>query len=197
MVIDWQIKVDDPRFLVLTVDGEVWQEVYKSLFFRSLKNLKRCQSREDLEVTFCRLEEKIAFDHCVRVLSARSYTSFELKTKLLEKKLSIQATEGAISKCTHLGYLNDEGLAAHLIERLRQKGKGDRYIALSLKKRLGYLPHLPRDEKRERESIRQLISRFTKNRHLSDPKEKNRLIRKLERWGFSLEVIFQEILRVD
>jgi SOS response regulatory protein OraA/RecX len=193
MRIEWQIKQQDPRFMTLSIDNEPWREVYKTFFIRQLHKLKEFKKREDFELEFGQIEQKAALNHCLKLLAAKSYTSFELKEKLLAKKIAAKAIDGAIERCIGFGYLNDKDLAERLIEQLRDKGKGDIYISLKLKKRLGYAPKIEPNAKKAREAICALIAKVKSKDDISDPKIKRRLIGKLLRRGFPAELIFESL----
>lgn len=193
MVIEWQIKIEDPRFVIVTVNNETWREVYKSLFIRRLKKLARSQSIEELETAFAKLEHEVSRNHVLRLLSSRAYTVHEIRSKLQGKRISSSAMEHAISYCKEMGYLNDVSLTESLIAQLRRRGKGGRYIQNTLKKRLGYVPNFPKDETAELETLKSAIEKFCRSRDLKDPKERNRLIRRLLGSGFALEAIFEQL----
>lgn len=195
MRIEWQIKVEDPRFLELKIDGAVWKVVHRATYSRQLSPLKMCASLDDLKKAFSKLERKVAEQSALRLLAKRDYFIKELSKKLTEKGFSKEAAARAIEKCQKLGYLSDEKLTERTLVSLKRRGKGPRYIAQKLKERLGFLPPLPRDEEGEREAIAALLRKRFPN--IRGEKEQGRAIRFLQARGFDLGQIFQVIKRLD
>ena len=197
MRIEWQIKVEDPRFLELKLNGAVWREVHKASFARKLSSLKACATQEALREAFFKLECSVSQLSALRLLAKRDYFTAEMRKRLKDKKLSQRAVDHALEKCHALGYLDDERLTSLYASSLKRKGKGPRYIAQKLKERLGYLPNIPRDPEEEREAIVQLLKRRFSHLSRDGEKEKAKAVRFLLGRGFELGEIVQEVKKLD
>ena len=197
MRIEWQIKVEDPRFLEIKIDGAVWREVHKASFARKLSPLKACVTQDELREAFLKLECKVSQFIALRLLAKRDYFTMEMRKRLKDKKLSERAVDHALEKCHVLGYLDDERLTNLYVASLKRKGKGPRYIAQKLKERLGYLPNFPRNPEEEREAIAQLLKKRFPFLSAGGEKERARAVRFLLGRGFEMGVIIQEVKKLD
>jgi SOS response regulatory protein OraA/RecX len=124
--------------------------------------------------------EKIA----LRLLSLKSYSTFELRKKLIRRGFTPEAIEPILEKYQRLGFLNDDDLSQRRIEAYKRRGFGPHRIAGKLKqqglKPSSYTP----DEQKE------IIQRLIKT-PIYARKDRNKKIAALQRRGFDLEVIFE------
>lgn len=121
----WEINPEDPHFLFLKVDGIVWKEVFKNIFFRHLSSLK---NQNNLEESFNCLEDKLCKLEAYKLLALKGRLKKELNEKLSLKKFSQRAILKVIEECERLGYLNDKEESLRLAKRLQKKGYGPAYI---------------------------------------------------------------------
>lgn len=127
-----------------------------------------------------------------RLLAMRNYPSVLLKQKLLEKGYSQELSEKIVDELLQAGYIQDEEFFRNAVLRELKKGYGPRYIEQKLRSQ-------GMNQRRVREwitdqmqilRIRELIlkiaigaSRFARQK----------AIRNLQRRGFDLPLILQEI----
>ncbi len=197
MRIEWQIKVEDARLLELMVDGEVWKEVHKASFLRKLSSLRSCSNRKELECCFAQLEEGVASNAVLRLLSARDYFPAELRKKLEASRLSDRAITSALEKFHRLGCLDEEALTQRYIATLKRKGKGRRYIVQKLKEKLGYVPQLPHNAEEESEAIAHLLEKRFPDLSKGGEKVRARAVRFLLSRGFDFGSILLELKKLD
>jgi len=194
MNIEWHIKKENPKLLIIMVDKEPWRELPKSLFFRYLKNIKKCLNLKGLEKEWSQIEEKTCTEQAVRYLAIRSHGSSELRQKLSLKGFSFQAIDIALEKCDQLGYLDDLQHIKAVVRNELRKGYGPHLIALKIKTfgniAAETLSEIMREiEGQQIEAIRSLISKRYSKTCWKDPKQKNKVIQSLRRRGFYLDVI--------
>ncbi len=183
MKIEWQIKSGDPRFLLITVDGELWKEIFKSLIAKHLPALRSCASPEELKERFALVEAKIAKEATFRLLASRSQLSTEIHKKLASKGLSFASIEKALEECRGLGVLDDRREARAFIAREEAKGNGPHLIAYKLKlKGIKVSPALMQEMQENQKSL--LKKLLQKPKYREDP-------RKLIRRGFDASLLHQ------
>jgi SOS response regulatory protein OraA/RecX len=187
MQIEYKIKIEDPRFFEVFLEGELWRTLYKPLFFRRLGDLKRCSSIEEWERRFALLEEKICKEEVLRLLSLRGRFTLEIHQKLSLKGFSPASIEKACAECQRSGYLDDKAEALAFAERQKRRGYGPHLIALKLKAR-GVRGALPLTD--QRSSIQKLVEK----RYRGKPREK--VIPALKRRGFDLESILAALKEI-
>lgn len=120
------------RHLHIMAGDELIKTIDKSLYKKHLTNISHMTNiQEELEI----LEQKVALNYALFLLSRRSYSTFELKKKLKEKLISRAAIDLTLSKCE--GYISDEELILSIIRVEAGRGKGERAIVEKLVKRMG------------------------------------------------------------
>lgn len=129
-VLTWEVNSEDPKFLILTINGVFWKEVYKSFFQRHLPNLKHAPN---LEESFILLEYKLCKIEAFRLLAVKGRFRKELEEKLFLKKFSEGAVFAAVQECQRLGAINDEEEGALLVRRLQKKGYGKAIIVAKMR----------------------------------------------------------------
>jgi len=142
---------------------------------------------------------------CWRLLARRDHGEEELARKLAQKDFPGEIVAETIAYFRDLGYLNDRRFAAALARRLAtERGFGDRRLRFSLLERgiaadlAGEAVAAVRQEWSEARAAASLIKKKTKNRPLGDdPKEKQRLFRRLMDKGFPPALIYEQINRAE
>ena len=122
----------------------------------------------------------------LRLLSLKSFSSFELRKKLLRRGFNTSEIEAVLQKYTSRGYINDRELAERRAELYKKKGYGPLWISGKLKTQGLRLTSYSWDE--QKAIVEKLI-----NTPAFAKKEKNKQIAALQRRGFDLEVIFHVI----
>ena len=191
IVLSAETKTEDPRFLMLTVEGAFWREVYKSLFVKHLAFLRRSADRSELESRWKEVEMKAAKEAALRLLALRSYSSCELSEKLLLRGLSSFAIEKALEECARLGYLDDQEEARRFVEKEMKRGYGSYLISLKLKRRGMVVSSelLALMQKEQQKQIEHLLQTRFRKLSLKIPKERQKIAMALKRRGFDLESI--------
>ncbi len=122
-----------------------------------------------------------------RILALRSCLSKTLREKLLRKGFEESVCDQVIEELTANGYLNDAEYTERSVKRAVERGYGPRYIAQKMKfkgmdarKEVSAIS----DEEQRAQIHRLLAKRFG---------SRDRAIRMLERRGFSLAMIFEEV----
>lgn len=125
-----------------------------------------------------------ARSYAYRLLALRSYPSSQLRQKLARKGFEEAVCEQVIEEIKVAGYINDEEYAVRSVERLKNRGYGPRYIKEKCRMQ-GIEATVLVSEEEQREQIRKLLAK--------KPLPKEKAMRMLERRGFSLALIFQEV----
>jgi len=128
--------------------------------------------------------EKIA----LRLLSLKSYSTCELRKKLIRRGFDPQEIEPVLEKYQRLGFLNDKDLAERRLETFKRKGYGPHRVAGKFKQQGLKASSYTSDEQKE------AILRLLKT-PIFVRKDRNKQIAALQRRGFDLEVIFEVMNR--
>lgn len=124
--------------------------------------------------------EKIA----LRLLSLKSYSTYELRKKLMKRGFNPQEIEPVLEKYQRLGFLNDQDLAQRRQDSYKRRGYGPQRIAGKFKQQgLKAASYPPEEQKKA-------ILRLLKT-PIFVRKDRNKKIAALQRRGFDLEVIFE------
>ncbi|HEX6547994.1 MAG TPA: regulatory protein RecX [Candidatus Dormibacteraeota bacterium] len=142
-----------------------------------------------------RQPEGTALDTGLRLLGQRAHSRRELALKLARRGFDREAVEAALDRLTELGYLDDAGYAATLVER-RSGQRGATAIAAELRDKgvsrelteaaLGEL-----DEDRQLAAAQRLAGRLLASS--GDGANAQRVALKLVRRGFSSEVAWAAV----
>lgn len=191
-------KKGDPKTLVLYWEGEIWRCVYKPLFVSGLRKISGDLSWKEFLEQFAALEQKIARRYAIWLLSRRSYLSSDLTAKLMAKGISESVALDVVSFCTAKGYVNDSQEITRLIAKEQRKGLAARAIYFKLKSKKGIDEHLIRQLLGQSSSLDQgvlkkWIDKYGKKMDRNDRTAKPKLIAKLCRRGFSLELVLKEL----
>lgn len=122
----------------------------------------------------------------LRLLSLKSYSTYELRKKLIRRGFEPQEIEVVLEKFQKLGFLNDHDLADRRVEAYKRRGYGPHRIAGKFKQQ-GLKPSsYPPEEQKE------IILRLLKS-PIYLRKDRNKKIAALQRRGFDLEIIFDTV----
>jgi regulatory protein len=151
-------------------------------------------------------EQGDAWVTTLRLLTRRDYGTGELRRKLLGKGFTAEAVEAAITRGSDLGYLDDARYVESLSRRLQETGRavGPRLVVELRRRGLpDDLIRTAQDEARgaggEESVLRALISRRFPNFDFlaADERERRRVVFFLQRRGFPLDRILNELKRND
>jgi regulatory protein len=142
----------------------------------------------------------------LRLLTRRDYSTAELRRRLLDKGYPAEAVEAAVARGIALGYLDDARLIERLSRVLLAQGRaaGPR-LTLELRRR-GFPRELiapavtaATGEGATEQALRELIARRfeTFDFATADERERRRVVAFLQRRGFPLERILNELKRTD
>ena len=137
------------------------------------------------------------YDHAVSLLAKRDYSSRELSRTLLRMTENSECVDSVLQRLIVSGYLDDERLVIHLIDKhirkkhaptrikqeVRQKGFSSELVEQTLEKAEVDWYVMARELK---------VSKFGEER-ASDAKEKNKQVRYLQYKGFSMDMIFEAL----
>ncbi len=124
--------------------------------------------------------EKVA----LRLLSLKSYSTYELRKKLIRRGFDPQEIEPVLEKYQKLGFLNDSDLAERRVEAYKRRGYGPHRIIGKFKQQgLKTSSYTPEEQK-------EIILRLLKT-PIYIRKDRNKRIAALQRRGFDLEIIFE------
>lgn len=195
MVLELQLKKEDPKVILLLWDGEVWREMSKSLFFNDLRKFPSGLGWEAFLERFSLLEEKIAKRYSLYLLSQRAFLSSELEQKLTSKGISLDTVKGMIQYCFEKGFLDDRQEIARLVAKELRKGLSAKAVLFKLrsKKRLdeNFLRQaLQEASVSDADILNKWLEKNAKKINRDDPLERRKLMAKLCRKGFSSELVF-------
>ena len=145
-----------------------------------------------------------ALEKAMRMLSIRSLSETELKSKLLSAAYPEDEVDKAVEECRKYHYIDDHLLAEDCVELLRQRNSGSRLIRQKLIKRglaaelSDGLPEKNSADAEEAAAIRALeykLRLLTREKDIR--KKRERVFRYLTGRGFSAGLIFKLIARTD
>lgn len=147
-----------------------------------------------------------AWSAALRLLARRDYAIGELRQRLLAKGYPAEAIEAALARGVELGYLDDVRHIERLSRTLLASGRAaGRRLALELRRRglpddlVGEAVAAARDDGSEDEALRDLIARRFPSFAFAaaDEREQRRVVAYLQRRGFPLDRILNELKRTD
>ena len=137
------------------------------------------------------------YDHAVSLLARRDYASGELARTLSKMKENREKIDKALSRLVECGYLDDNRLITHMIDKHVRKKHGPARIKQEIRQK-GFSPELV-EQMLEKVDVdwyamaRELkVSKFG-DAVASEAKEKNKQIRYLQYKGFSMDMIFEAL----
>lgn len=128
-------------------------------------------------------------------LSYRSYLSKDLLQKLLDKEVELEVAERVIIDCRALGYLDDEAWIQGFVKRQVDRRDGPQKIAAKLRNKGINLEEATDafdqlcTEEVQLQQIQQLMETRYRQRDLTDPREKSKVIASLMRKGYHYRMI--------
>lgn len=189
---EWTVRRSaiDPTLLEVWHRGNCVQELVAAFKIRKIPSA--FDSLEAIQKWLLETEWKSVRASAYRLLAMRNYPSVLLKQKLVDKGYSLSVCERIIDELMQAGYLQDEEFFRNAVLRELKRGYGPRYIEQKLRAQ-------GMNQRRVREwisdqmqllRIRELLlkvaigaSRFARQK----------AIRNLQRRGFDLPLILQEI----
>lgn len=137
------------------------------------------------------------YDHAVSLLARRDYASGELARTLSKMTENREKIDKALSRLVECGYLDDNRLITHMIDKHVRKKHGPARIKQEIRQK-GFSPELV-EQMLEKVDVdwyamaRELkVSKFD-DAVASEAKEKNKQIRYLQYKGFSMDMIFEAL----
>ena len=137
------------------------------------------------------------YDHAVSLLARRDYASGELARTLSKMTENREKIDKALSRLVESGYLDDNRLITHMIDKHVRKKHGPARIKQEIRQK-GFSPELV-EQMLEKVDVdwyamaRELkVSKFG-DAVASEAKEKNKQIRYLQYKGFSMDMIFEAL----
>ncbi|EIV6988413.1 regulatory protein RecX [Klebsiella pneumoniae] len=137
------------------------------------------------------------YDHAVSLLARRDYASGELARTLSKMTENREKIDKALSRLVECGYLDDNRLITHMIDKHVRKKHGPARIKQEIRQK-GFSPELV-EQILEKVDVdwyamaRELkVSKFG-DAVASEAKEKNKQIRYLQYKGFSMDMIFEAL----
>jgi regulatory protein len=137
------------------------------------------------------------YDHAVSLLAKRDYSSGELTRTLVKMTENSECVDSALQRLIGCGYLDDERLVIHLVDKHIRKKHGPTRIRQEVRQK-GFSQELV-EQTLEKAGVdwyamaRELkVSKFGEER-ASDAKEKNKQVRYLQYKGFSMDMIFEAL----
>lgn len=137
------------------------------------------------------------YDHAVSLLARRDYSSGELARTLSKMTENRENIDKALSRLVECGYLDDNRLITHMIDKHVRKKHGPARIKQEIRQK-GFSPELV-EQMLEKVDVdwyamaRELkVSKFG-DAVASEAKEKNKQIRYLQYKGFSMDMIFEAL----
>jgi len=137
------------------------------------------------------------YDHAVSLLAKRDYSSGELTRTLVKMTENSECVDSALQRLIVSGYLDDERLVIHLVDKHIRKKHGPTRIRQEVRQK-GFSQELV-EQTLEKAGVewyamaRELkVSKFGEER-ASDAKEKNKQVRYLQYKGFSMDMIFEAL----
>ena len=137
------------------------------------------------------------YDHAVSLLARRDYASGELARTLSKMTENRENIDKALSRLVECGYLDDNRLITHMIDKHVRKKHGPARIKQEIRQK-GFSPELV-EQMLEKMDVdwyamaRELkVSKFG-DAVASEAKEKNKQIRYLQYKGFSMDMIFEAL----
>lgn len=199
MTLKLEVKNGDPQTLLILWEGEVWREVAKSLFLSELRKFPKETTWDEFLSRFSLFEEKRARSYAIYLLSRRLYLASDLREKLVAKGFSRSVADSVVESCVQKGYIDDAQEIHRLVARELKKGQSAKAVYYKLRQKKGMREDLlkaaleqatPSDS----EALEKWLARHAKKIDWSDRDEKNKLIAKLLRRGFSSELVFARIV---
>ena len=137
------------------------------------------------------------YDHAVSLLARRDYASGDLARTLSKMTENREKIDKALSRLVECGYLDDNRLITHMIDKHVRKKHGPARIKQEIRQK-GFSPELVEQMLEKVDVDWYAMARELKVSKLGDAvaseaKEKNKQIRYLQYKGFSMDMIFEAL----
>lgn len=187
-------QTDERNILKLCINEQEWKKVHQTLFRKRPLQGHFSDSFKEFKKQFVEKEYSLAKNYTLYLLGLKGYSIAEITKKLEAKLVSKASINKVIAYCTENQYLDDEQLAQRLVEsQIEQGKKGPQLLKQVLYKRglqeYYYLIQESYNADKEACQVRKIIAKYSAS-DLENPKEKNRIIARLVRKGFKLDIIF-------
>ena len=195
----------NPHRWNIFVDGRFCFSIDENILTESNLSVNDSIQEQEIENLKNQDENWQAWRKSCDLLNRRMYSSGEIRDRLFRKGFSETSIQFAIQKLLKNDYLNDEEFATVFVrEKLRLKQWGFFRIKMELKKRwitdeiIEKIFNDIEDLKGiETENLSNLISKSARKYDLTDVKEKQRIINWLQRRGYSINLILENLKGFD
>ncbi|MBC8455665.1 RecX family transcriptional regulator [bacterium] len=187
------------------VDGRFCFSIDENILTESDLSVNDSIQEQEIENLKNQDENWQAWRKSCDLLNRRMYSSGEIRDRLFRKGFSETSIQFAIQKLLKNDYLNDEEFATVFVrEKLRLKQWGFFRIKMELKKRWitdeiieKIFSDIEDLKGIETENLSNLISKSALKYDLTDVKEKQRIIHWLQRRGYSINLILENLKGFD
>ena len=195
----------NPHRWNIFVDGRFCFSIDENILTESDLSVNDSIQEQEIENLKNQDENWQAWRKSCDLLNRRMYSSGEIKDRLFRKGFSETSIQFAIQKLLKNDYLNDEEFATVFVrEKLRLKQWGFFRIKMELKKRWitdeiieKIFSDIEDLKGIETENLSNLISKSARKYDLTDVKEKQRIINWLQRRGYSINLILENLKGFD
>lgn len=198
MVLELELKKEDPKMFLLLWEGTPWRKLSKSLFFNDLRKFPADLTWKGFLEHFSVLEEKIGKRYSLYLLSQRAFLSSELEEKLISKGISEDVAKRIIQYYREKGFLDDDQEVARLVAKELRKGRSAKavFFKLRAKKRIDETllrKHLQETPSSDADVLQKWLHKNAAKIDRDDPLKMRKLMAKLCRKGFSHELVFKAL----
>lgn len=195
----------NPHRWNIFVDGRFCFSIDENILTESNLSVNDSIQEQEIENLKNQDENWQAWRKSCDLLNRRMYSSGEIRDRLFRKGFSETSIQFAIQKLLKNDYLNDEEFATVFVgEKLRLKQWGFFRIKMELKKRWitdeiieKIFSDIEDLKGIETENLSNLISKSALKYDLTDVKEKQRIIHWLQRRGYSINLILENLKGFD
>lgn len=195
----------NPHRWNIFVDGRFCFSIDENILTESNLSVNDSIQEQEIENLKNQDENWQAWRKSCDLLNRRMYSSGEIRDRLFRKGFSETSIQFAIQKLLKNDYLNDEEFATVFVrEKLRLKQWGFFRIKMELKKRWitdeiieKIFSDIEDLKGIETENLSNLISKSARKYDLTDVKEKQRIINWLQRRGYSINLILENLKGFD
>lgn len=195
----------NPHRWNIFVDGRFCFSIDENILTESDLSVNDSIQEQEIENLKNQDENWQAWRKSCDLLNRRMYSSGEIRDRLFRKGFSETSIQFAIQKLLKNDYLNDEEFATVFVrEKLRLKQWGFFRIKMELKKRWitdeiieKIFSDIEDLKGIETENLSNLISKSARKYDLTDVKEKQRIINWLQRRGYSINLILENLKGFD
>ena len=158
---------------------------------------------EEFEKIISLNDDEKVFNNVLNYISYQMRTEAEIRKYLEKKEVREQYITKCIKELKNLGYIDDESYAKYLLSDIQKKNKGPKYLQQKMKEK-GLNEKLIKEfvfkyspDSEEEILTLEINSLKDKNSNLPVKKQKQRLMEKFIRDGFSQTIVFNVINHCD